>query len=132
MRIDPPVSVPTRDDMPDATAAAEPPLVRRRARWIERLRTGPKPESSLVVPNANSCRLVLPTNTRRPLCSRRVTTASRGHVRLAHERSGGGAHAFWSIRSLSEINAVQRTDPPARRDFLSADCAAPALHPSSP
>ena len=56
MRIDPPVSVPTvPSDMPDATAAADPPLDPPGERDGScGLRTGPKPESSLVVPNANS------------------------------------------------------------------------------
>jgi hypothetical protein len=78
MRIDPPVSVPiVPSDMPDATAAAEPPLEPPGERDGScGFLAGPKPESSLVVPNANSCRLVLPTNTAPASRSRRVTTAS--------------------------------------------------------
>ena len=65
MRTDPPVSVPTAASaIPVATLAAEPPLDPPGDREGSRgLRVGPKAESSLVVPKANSCRLVLPTNT---------------------------------------------------------------------
>ena len=65
MRIDPPVSVPTvARAIPVATLMADPPLEPpgdRETSWG--LRAGPKAESSLVVPNANSCRLVLPMKT---------------------------------------------------------------------
>ncbi len=63
MRIEPPVSVPSAPKhMPAASAAADPPLEPPAERsgssgW----RTGPNADSSLVVPKANSCRLVLPT-----------------------------------------------------------------------
>ena len=62
MRIDPPVSVPMLAiDMPLRTAMAEPPLDPPGDRVSSiGLRAGPQPESSVVVPNANSCRLVLP------------------------------------------------------------------------
>ena len=78
MRIEPPVSVPTvPSDMPVATATADPPLEPPGDRDGScGLRTGPNPESSLVVPNANSCRLVLPTNTAPASRRRWVTTAS--------------------------------------------------------
>ena len=78
MRIDPPVSVPiVPSDMPVATATAEPPLDPPGERdGSSGLRISPNPESSLVVPNANSCRLVLPTNTAPASRRRRVTNAS--------------------------------------------------------
>src|SRR6185436_7643796 len=65
IRMEPPVSVPMEAQlMPEATAAAEPPLDPPAERAMScGLRTGPNADSSLVVPNANSCRLVLPTNT---------------------------------------------------------------------
>ena len=77
MRIEPPVSVPTEaNPIPVTTAAAEPPLeppadrVRSTGLW-----TAPKAVSSLVVPNANSCRLVLPM-TIAPASRRRLTTGA--------------------------------------------------------
>ena len=78
MRIDPPVSVPIdASAMPVATEIADPPLEPPGERdgssgW----RAGPNPESSLVVPKANSWRLVLPTNTAPACRSRAVTGAS--------------------------------------------------------
>ena len=62
MRIEPPVSVPSAPKhMPAASAAAAPPLEPPADRdGSSGLRTGPKADSSLVVPNANSWRLVLP------------------------------------------------------------------------
>ena len=62
MRIDPPVSVPSAPKhMPVARrgggAAARSP---GRSRGVERIAHGPKADSSLVVPNANSWRFVLP------------------------------------------------------------------------
>src|SRR6478752_943390 len=76
--IEPPVSVPTVPrHMPLATAAAEPPLEPPGERDGScGFLAGPNPESSFVVPNANSCRLVLPTNTAPASRSRAVTTAS--------------------------------------------------------
>ena len=78
MRIEPPVSVPTvPSDMPVATAIAEPPLDPPGDRDGScGFLAGPNPESSLVVPKANSWRLVLPTNTAPASRKRRVTTAS--------------------------------------------------------
>ena len=78
MRIDPPVSVPTvPSDIPVAIATADPPLDPPGDRVGSfGLRTGPNPESSDVVPNANSWRLVLPTNTAPASRRRAVTTAS--------------------------------------------------------
>jgi hypothetical protein len=78
MRIEPPVSLPIDAiDMPVATALAEPPLDPPVTRVSSTgLRAAPKPESSFVVPNANSCRLVLPTKTAPASRSRRVTVAS--------------------------------------------------------
>jgi hypothetical protein len=65
MRMEPPVSVPTDPKhMPSATDAAEPPL--EPPGDLEGsigLRTAPNAVSSLVVPNANSCRFVLPMTT---------------------------------------------------------------------
>ena len=65
MRIEPPVSVPSvASAMPAATLTADPPLEPPGDRDGScGLRAGPNAESSLVVPNANSCRFVLPTKT---------------------------------------------------------------------
>ena len=67
---------PSRSTCPSRTAAAEPPLeppaiVSDRAGW----RPAPKADSSLVVPNANSCRLVLPRMIT-PASRRRLTTGA--------------------------------------------------------
>ena len=61
--IDPPVSVPIEArHIPAATAAAEPPLDPPGDRDVAcGFFVGPNAESSDVVPNANSCRLHLPT-----------------------------------------------------------------------
>jgi len=59
------------------TAAAEPPEEPPGTRsGSHGLRTAPKAVSSLVVPKANSCRLVLPTSTAPAFRSRAVTGAS--------------------------------------------------------
>jgi hypothetical protein len=51
-------------DIPVRTAIADPPLDPPGERvGSAGLRAGPHPESSFVVPNANSWRLVLPTRT---------------------------------------------------------------------
>ena len=74
--------------MPAATLTADPPLDPPGDRDGScGLRAGPKAESSFVVPNANSCRLVLPMMTapawRRRAIDRRVT---RRDVALTHAR----------------------------------------------
>src|SRR2546423_14766954 len=63
MRIDPPVSVPiVASAMPAARLAPDPPLDPPGDRDGScGFLAGPNGESSLVVPNAHSCRLVLPT-----------------------------------------------------------------------
>ena len=107
MRIEPPVSVPIEaSDMPAATATADPPLDPPGDRvgssgW----RTGPNAESSLVVPNANSCRLVLPTSTAPARRSRAVTGGvARRACAVAHVASRPwSARPATSMRSLSEI-----------------------------
>src|ERR671921_928945 len=77
MRIDPPVSVPSEPrHMPSRIATAAPPLEPPGERdgssgW----RTAPNAVSSLVVPNANSWRLVLPT-TIAPARRRLATTGA--------------------------------------------------------
>src|SRR5688500_9411783 len=106
MRIDPPVSVPTvPSDMPVATAIAEPPLEPPGERDGScGFLAGPKPESSVVVPKANSCRLVLPTNTAPASRSCRVTGAST--VAMWSLRTSEPAVVgvpLQSIRSLSYI-----------------------------
>src|SRR5262249_57675402 len=71
VQTDPPVSVPIEASaMPAATLAPDPPLdpPGDRAGSCGFL-AGPNAESSFVVPNANSCRLVFPTNTA-PACRR--------------------------------------------------------------
>ena len=96
IRIDPPVSVPSvASAMPAATLAAEPPLDPPGERVGScGLRAGPNAESSFVVPNANSCRLVLPMKTapawRRCGDRRRV---ARRDVPFAHARGGGRRRA---------------------------------------
>ena len=79
MRMEPPVSVPIEaTDIPVTMATAEPPLDPPGERDGScGLRTAPKAVSSLVVPNANSCRLVLPMSTAPASRSRAVTGASR-------------------------------------------------------
>src|SRR5262249_24550781 len=87
MRIDPPVSVPTAArHMPSTIDTAAPPLDPPGDRDGScGLRTAPNAVSSLVVPKANSCRLVLPT-TMAPARRRLATTgASRSG------RRGGAA-----------------------------------------
>src|SRR5688500_17916663 len=63
MRIDPPVSVPIDPKhMPSTSATAAPPLGPPAERvGSNGFLTGPNADSSLVVPKANSCRLVFPT-----------------------------------------------------------------------
>ena len=82
MRIDPPVSVPSAPKhMPAASAAAAPPLDPPADRdGSSGLRTGPKADSSLVVPNANSWRLVLPMMI--APAARRLRDGRRVRVRL--------------------------------------------------
>jgi hypothetical protein len=65
MRIDPPVSLPIEASaMPQATLMADPPLDPPGDREGScGFRAAPNAESSLVVPRANSCRLVLPMKT---------------------------------------------------------------------
>ena len=65
IRMEPPVSVPTlATDIPVRTAIADPPLDPPGDRVGSiGFRAGPQPESSQVVPKANSWRLVLPTMT---------------------------------------------------------------------
>ena len=96
MRIDPPVSVPiVASAMPAATLAADPPLEPpgdRLTSWG--LRAGPNADSSLVVPNANSWRLVLPMMTAPASRSATITGASwRGDVPFAHAGRRGGRRA---------------------------------------
>ena len=106
MRIEPPVSVPIEAiDMPVFTAMPDPPLEPPGERvsstgW----RASPKPESSVVVPNANSCRLVRPTITAPARLSRAVTGASVAATtsRRTREPAVLGRPA-WSKMSLSEI-----------------------------
>jgi hypothetical protein len=87
MRIDPPVSVPIEaKHMPSATDAADPPDEPPGDRvGSSGCRAGPNADSSLVVPYANSCRLVFPTKT---------APASRN---LAIE--GASLRATWFIRT---------------------------------
>src|SRR4030095_2787485 len=77
MRIDPPVSVPIDAyAMSVATEIAEPPDDPPGERLgSSGCLAGPNADSSFVVPNANSCRLVLPIRTA-PAARRRVTTVA--------------------------------------------------------
>ncbi len=97
--------------MPVATALAEPPLEPPVTRvsssgW----RVAPKPESSLVVPKANSWRLVLPTSTA-PAWRRRVVTVASAAATPAHAhaRTGRRDDAGFVDEVLErDRNAVQR------------------------
>ena len=89
MRIEPPVSVPSvASAMPAATLAADPPLDPPGDRvGSSGFLAGPNAESSFVVPNANSCRLVLPTRTAPALAQvRDGGRIALGHVPVAHAR----------------------------------------------
>src|SRR3954451_24730364 len=79
-RIDPPVSEPRpRAAMPDATAAALPPLEPPGTRLGSRgLRVGPNAEFSVELPMANSSRLVLPIGMPPAATMRDTTVASYG------------------------------------------------------
>jgi hypothetical protein len=119
MRTEPPVSVPTEAmAMPSATAAAEPPLDPPADRAVSAgWRTAPNAESSLVVPNAYSCRFVLPTITAPARRSRPVTTASAatGSFDATCDPAVVGTPA-WSIRSFSAMGipcSGPRSWPPA-------------------
>ncbi len=104
--MEPPVSVPMAPSaMPATSAAADPPLDPPADRLVSSgLRTAPNAESSLVVPSANSWRLVLPTSTAPAALSRAVTMASEatGVSGRTCEAAVVGTPA-WSIRSLSAI-----------------------------
>src|SRR5262249_3404590 len=79
MRIDPPVSVPiVASPMPAARLAAEPPLDPPGDLVGScGLRAGPKAESSLVVPNGNAWRFVLPMKTAPASLRCAIETASQ-------------------------------------------------------
>ena len=94
--MEPPVSVPMAPSaMPATSAAADPPLDPPADRVVSSgLRTAPNAESSLVVPSANSCRLVLPTSTAPAAFSRAVTIGvGGGRGERTHVRGGRGGHA---------------------------------------
>jgi hypothetical protein len=127
--MDPPVSVPIEaNDMPATTAAAEPPL--EPPADLEEstgFRTGPKADSSLVVPKANSCRLHLPIRTA-PASRNRVTTvASRAATCPARTRDAAVvATPLTSIRSLSATGTPcsgPRSRPAARSLSTCLACA---------
>ena len=106
MRIEPPVSVPIdATDMPVTMATADPPLEPPGDRvWSCGFRTAPNAESSLVVPNANSWRFVLPTNT--APASRRAAVTGASAAAMCPSRTREAAVVGmprWSMRSLSEI-----------------------------
>ena len=106
MRMDPPVSVPIEaSDIPVATAIADPPLDPPGDRdGSLGLRAAPNADSSLVVPNANSCRLHLPTRTAPARRSRAVTGASAdaGVGGVTCEPAVVGTPR-WSTRSFREM-----------------------------
>src|SRR5262245_14901750 len=79
-RIEPPVSVPiVAIAIPVPTDTADPPLDPPALRDVSiGLRTAPKALTALVVPNANSWRLVFPTSTAPAAFRRDVTSASEG------------------------------------------------------
>src|SRR6266850_4961298 len=86
IRIDPPVSVPIEaKHIPSATDAADPPDEPPGDRLGSiGCRAGPYADSSFVVPNANSCRFVLPMNTAPASRSRAIDDASRPEIGRAH------------------------------------------------
>ena len=120
MRIEPPVSVPTAPKhMPAASAAAEPPLEPPADRDSSSgFLTGPNAVSSLVVPNANSCRFVLPMMI--APASRRLVTTGASVARFDDGTRGPGRRA--RAGHVDQIldrdrNAVQRPAPSARTDL---------------
>ncbi len=105
MRTEPPVSVPTDPKhMPFASAAAEPPLEPPADLAASfGCRTGPNAVSSLVVPNANSCRLVLPMTMAPASRRRRTTSASLDGCRAGSADPDVVGVPSTSMRSLTEI-----------------------------
>ena len=135
MRIEPPVSVPmVASAMPAATLAAEPPLDPPGDRVGScGLRAGPNAESSLVVPNANSCRLVLPMKTAPAWRRCAIAGASRSRdVALADARRGGRRRAADVDQILDrDRDAVQRPAVAAGGQ-LAVGLRAPAAAPRRP
>jgi hypothetical protein len=118
--MDPPVSVPIDAiAIPATTEAAdppdEPPGDRSRSSGC---RTGPKAESSLVVPNANSCRLVLPMMMA-PACRRRATAAASAAAGRACVRTRDAAVVATPLTSMMSFTDTgmpwsgPRSDPDA-------------------
>ena len=104
IRIDPPVSVPIEPmHMPSTSATAAPPLDPPAERdGSKGFRTGPNADSSLVVPKANSWRLVFPMMIA-PACRNRWTTGASavGRVGGSADPDVVGTPATWT-RSLIE------------------------------
>ena len=119
--IDPPVSVPSAATaIPAATATAEPPLEPPGDREGScGLRTGPNAESSLVVPYANSCRLVLPMT----IAPARLKLHDDGCIgigtmTIAHAGRGGRRDAFDVDQILDgDRNAMEWTTVAARGEL---------------
>ena len=118
--------------MPATSAAAAPPLDPPADRDSSSgLRTGPNADSSLVVPNANSCRLVLPIRMAPASRSRCTTGASAGASARRHRRPGRRRVPATSIRSLTDDrDAVQRAAVAAGPDLLLGRARASASAPS--
>ncbi len=102
-------------------------------RDVERIRTGPNAVSSLVVPNANSCRLVLPMMMA-PAARSRTLPARRRRHDCRHGRSRRRLDAGDVDQILSrDWNAVQRPAIAARSGSLrprsSASASARVVEP---
>ena len=105
MRIDPPVSVPMEPKhMPSISATAAPPLEPPAERDGSRgCVHGPNAVSSLVVPNANSCRFVLPMITAPAFRSRVTSGASASGWRAGTAEPDVVGVPATSTRSFTEI-----------------------------
>src|SRR5262245_29722290 len=106
MRIDPPVSVPSAARaIPVATATADPPLDPPGDRDVSSgCRTTPNAEFSLVVPKANSSRLVLPMITA-PASRRRMITGASAAA-ICPSRTREAAVVGMPLTSMMSLTAI--------------------------
>ena len=129
MRIDPPVSVPIEArPMPSATATAEPPLDPPGDRagsigWW----TAPNAESSLVVPSANSWRLVLPDHDRAGLPQPGDDGGVGGDEAIVEHARGRGGHLAAHVDQIlqRDRHAVQRSAVETLAPLVIGDDAPP-------
>ena len=118
--------------MPVTTATADPPLEPPGERRMScGLRIGPNAESSLVVPNANSCRLHLPSSTAPAFRSRCTIGAScaDGAVDRTRDAAVVGVPRR-SMRSLTEIG-TPCSGPRYRPAAISSSTVRAALRAAS-